>query len=171
MPSKVYNNVEGNRVLDNGKVCEDVTSFTLPTISHPTSTISASGMAADVDIPNTTHLDAMEFGVSHNNGVNCNLLANPGKHTLEGRAVRQRYNVSKGEIEHESVKWRVTGVHKSTEKGNIETGNPYGSTEKYSVLRFEEIVAGVTTVLIDAMAGIIKFNGKSYTDPVENLLK
>lgn len=171
MPSKVYNNIEGNRVLDNDKVCEDVTSFTLPTISHPTSTISASGMAMDVDIPNTTHLEAMEFGVSHNNGVNCNLLAAPGKHTLEGRAVRQRYNVANGEIEHESVKWRVTGVHKSTEKGSIETGNPYGSTDKYSVLRFEEIINGTTTVLIDAMAGIIKFNGKSYTDPVENLLK
>ncbi len=171
MPSKVYNNIEGNRVLDNSKVCEDVTSFTLPTISHPTSTISASGMAMDVDIPNTTHLEAMEFGVSHNNGVGCDLLAAPGKHTLEGRAVRQRYNVAKGEIEHESVKWRVTGVHKSTEKGSIETGNPYGSTDKYSVLRFEEIINGKTTVLIDAMAGIIKFNGKSYTDPVENLLK
>lgn len=171
MPSKVYSNVEGHRILDNGKVCEDVTSFTLPTISHPTNTISASGMAMDVDIPNTTHLEAMEFGVSHNNGVNCNLLAAPGKHTLEGRAVRQRYNVAKGEIEHESVKWRVTGIHKSTEKGNVETGNPYGSTDKYSVLRLEEIVNGNTTILIDAMAGIIKFNNVSYTDPVENLLK
>lgn len=171
MPSKVYNNVEGHRVLDNGTVCEDVTSFTLPMISHPTNTISASGMAMDVDIPNTSHLDAAEFGVSHNNGVNCNQLANPGKHILEARAVRQRYNVAMGEIEHESVKWRVTGVHKSTEKGSIETGNPYGSTEKYSVLRYEEIVNGETTVLVDAMAGIINFNGKSYTDPVENLLK
>ena len=30
---------------------------------------------------------------------------------------------------------------------------------------------GITTVLVDAMAGIIKFNGVSYTDSVENLLK
>lgn len=171
MPSKVYNNIEGSRVLDNGNVCEDVTSFSLPTISHPTSTFSAAGMAMDVDIPNTTHLEAMEFGVSHNNGVNCDVLAGPGKHMLEGRAVRQRYNVAAGEIEHESVKWRVTGMHKSTEKGSIETGNPYGSTEKFSVLRFEEIVNGVSTVLIDAMAGIIRFNGVSTTDTVENLLR
>ena len=171
MPSKVYNNIEGSRVLDNGLVCEDVTAFSLPTISHPTSTIKAAGMAMDVDIPNTTHLDAMEFGVSHNNGVNCEKLAGPGKHMLEGRAVRQRYNVAAGESEHESVKWRVTGIHKSTEKGSVETGNPYGSSEKFSVLRFEEIVNGVTTVLVDAMAGMIKINGVSCTDPVENLLK
>lgn len=171
MPSKVYNNVEGHRVLDNNIVCEDVTSITLPTLSHPTSTISASGMAMDVDIPNITHLDASEIGISHNNGLNCNLLASPGKHILEVRAARQRYNVAVGESEHESVKWRVTCIHKSTEKGSIETGNPYGSTEKYSILRYEEIVDGKTTTLVDAMAGIINFNGKSYTDPVENLLK
>lgn len=171
MLSKVYNNVEGNRVLDNSLVCEDVTSFSLPTISHPTSTIKASGMAMDVDAPDTTHLDAMEFSVSHNNGVNCTELGKPGKHLLEGRAVRQRYNVASGEIEHESFKVRVTGLHKSTEKGTVETGNPLGSTDKYSVLRYEEIVGGETTILVDAMAGIIKFGGTDYTDPVESLLR
>ena len=65
----------------------------------------------------------------------------------------------------------VTGIHKSTEKGNIETNNPYGSTDKFSVTRYEEIVDGKQTVLVDAMAGILKFNGVSYSDPVENLLK
>ena len=30
---------------------------------------------------------------------------------------------------------------------------------------------GKVVTLIDAMAGIIKFNGKSYTDTVQNLLK
>lgn len=171
MPNKVYNNIEGHRILDNGNVCEDVTSVTLPTISHTTSKISASGMAMDVEIPNTAHLEASEFSVAHNNGVNCDALGTPGKHVLEVRAVRQRYNKTTGEIEHEGIKWRVIGVHKSTEKGNVETDNPYGSTEKYSVLRYEEIVNGETTVLIDAMAGIIKYGNQSYTDPVENLLR
>lgn len=171
MPSKVYNNVEGHRVIDNNKVCEDVTSVTLPTITHPTNTIKASGMVMDVDMPNTTHLDAMEFSISHNNGVNCNLLGNPGKHLIETRVVRQRYNVPAGEVEHESVKYRITGVHKSTEKGSVETGNPLGATDKYAILRFEEIINGVVTTLIDAMAGVLKFNGQSYIDAVENLLK
>ena len=59
MPQKVYNNVEGHRVIDNERVAEDVTSIALPTIEHPTVTISAAGMAMDVDMPNTvtyTHL-------------------------------------------------------------------------------------------------------------------
>lgn len=170
MLTRVYNNVEGHRVLDDGTVVEDVTSITNPTLSHKTSTISASGMVMDVDMPDTTRMEAMEFGIAHNNGINCAKLASPGKHNLETRVVRQRYNVAKGEIEHESVKVRVTGVHKSTEKGTFETGNPWGSTEKYSVMRYEEIVDGKTTVLIDATGGKIVFNGKSFTDSVENLL-
>ena len=170
MPSKVYNNVEGHRLFDNSRVCEDVTSVTLPTISHPTTTISASGMAMDIDVPNTSRLEAMEFSVSHNNGVNCELLGTPGKHNIELRLVRQRYNVAKGDLEHESVKYRIGGMFKSCEKGNVETGNPLGSTNKYSVVRYEEIVNGVTTVLIDA-TGPIKINGVDYTDQVENLLK
>lgn len=170
MPSKVYNNIEDHRVLDNGMVAEDVTSVTLPTIEHPTSTIAASGMAMDVDMPNITHLNAMEYSVSHNNGVNCPLLAAPGKHNHEVRVVRQRYNVALGEIEHESVKYRMIGVYKGTDKGKVETGNPYGSTDKYSLLRYEEEIGGETTVLIDAMAGIIRFNGVDYTSQIESLL-
>lgn len=170
MPSKVYSNVEDHRAIDNNRVCEDVTSFTIPTVSHPTTSIDASGMAMAVDIPNHTHLEAMEFAISHNNGKNCAQLATPGKHVIEVRAVRQLYNVPKGESGHGSVKFRLTVIHKSTEKGTIETGNPYGSTDKFSVLRYEELINGKQTVLIDAMAGIIQFNGKNYTDPVQALL-
>lgn len=171
MPTKVYNNVEGHRLIDNKRTVEDVTKIGLPTIKHPTTTISASGMAMDVDMPNTTHLDAMEFTVYHNNGTNGRYLSDPGKHDIEVRTVRQRYNVAKGEIEHESVKYRVAGIHTETQKGDIETGSPYGSTEKYSVLRYEEEVDGKIVTIVDATAGVLRNNGKDYTDVVENMLK
>lgn len=172
MPSKVYNNIEGHRVIDNNRTVEDVTKIGLPTVKHPTTSISnISGMAMDVDMPNTTHLEAMDFTLYHNNGVNCKRLADPGKHTIEARTVRQRYNVAKGLIEHESVKFLITGVHVETQKGDIETGSPYGSTEKYSVLRYEEIINGTSVTIADAMAGLIKYNGKNCTDVVENMLK
>ena len=171
MPQKVYNNVEGHRLIDGKRVVEDVTKVGLPTIQHPTTTISAAGMAMDVEMPNTTHLNAMEFTVTHNNGVNCKYLSNPGKHTMEFRVVRQRYNVPKGEIQHESVKFRVTGIHTETQKGDIENNSPYGSTEKYSVLRYEEEIDGNIVTIVDASAGVIRYNGKDYTDVVENMLK
>lgn len=171
MPKKVYNNVEGHKIIDNRREVEDVTKFSPPTIKHATTTIEKiSGMAMDVDMPDSTHLEAMELTVYHNNGVNCNHLADPGKHQLELRTVRQRYNVAQAEIEHESVKFRVIGIHVSTEKGDIETGSPYGSTEKYSVVRYEEEVNGTVVTIADAMAGVIRFNGVDYTNVIEKLL-
>lgn len=170
MPQKVYNNVEGHRVIDNNRTVEDVTKIGLPTVKHPTTEISASGMAMDVEMPNTTHLEAMDYSIYHNNGTNCKYLSDPGKHFTEVRTVRQRYNVAKGEVEHESVKYRLTGIHVETQKGDIETGSPYGSTEKYSCLRFEEEVDGTVVTIADAMAGLLKWNGKDYTNVVDSML-
>ena len=171
MPEKVFNNVEGHRLLDNKRVVEDVTKVSLPTIEHPKTTIKAAGMAMDVDMPNTTHLNAMELTVTHNNGVNCRYLGTPDKHMLEFRVVRQRFDVPQGEIQHESVKFRITGVHTKTQKGDIENNSPYGSTETYSVLRYEEEIDGEIVTIVDASAGIIRYNGVDYTDVVENMLK
>jgi len=171
MPSKVYNNVVDHRLFDAGRLVEDVTKVGLPDIQHPTTEIDVAGMAMGVDMPNTTHVEATEYNIVHNNGVNCDLLASPGKHSQEFRIARQRYDVAKGAIAHESVKYRLVGVHKSSQKGDIETGSPYGTTDTYSLLRYEEEVNGKVTVLIDAMAGIVKYNGVSYTDEVQNLLK
>ncbi|MBR6241621.1 MAG: phage major tail tube protein [Lentisphaeria bacterium] len=176
MPAKVYNNVEGHRLLDKigdvSRVCEDVTQMTLPTLTHPTTSLeNVAGMAMDVDMPNITHLEKAEFSIAHNNGINCQFLATPGKHFIEARVARQVYNTTKGVIEYESVKAFITCVHKETSKGNIETGNPYGSTEKYSVLAYEEVVNGETTVKVDAVAGILEFNGTDYYgDNIETLL-
>lgn len=167
---KVYSNVEGHRVIDNDRVVEDVTSMSLPTIEHDTTSIAVSGMAMDVDMPNMTHLKAMEFSIAHNNGVNCKHLATPGKHYVETRIARQRFDVAAGEMGHESVKYRITGVHKSTDKGSVELGNPIGSTDKYSILRYEEEINGEIVTIIDAMAGILKINGVDYAGAVENLL-
>lgn len=170
MPKKVYNNVEDHRLIDNGRTVEDVTSVGLPTVEHPSVDIDAAGMAGVVSMPNSVKVNAMELTVNHNNGTNCDRLADSGKHTLEFRLVRQRYNVAKGEIEHESVKYRVTGVHRSTEDGTVEAGNPLGSTDRYAVLRYEKIINGKTTTLVDIMTGTIKINGKDITNVVQSML-
>lgn len=171
MLKKVYNNVEDQRLLDGSDVVEDVTSVSLPTVGFSTSTVNASGMAGAVDMPNPSKVEAMELSVAHNNGHNCEKLSAPGKHMIELRVARQMYDVAEGDLKHEGMKVRATCVFKSNEKGTIEAGNPYGSTAKFSVLRYEEILNGVQVMLVDLMAGKIVVNGKSYTDEVENLLK
>ena len=175
MPQRVYNNVEGHRVIDKvGKksyTIEDVTKIGLPTFKHPTTELkNITGLAMDINMPNTTHLEAADFTLYHNNGINCKYLATPDKHQFEVRTVRQKFVTQKGEIQHESVKYRITGVHSETQKGDIETGSPYGSTEKYSVLRYEEEIDGKVVTIYDAISGLIKLNGKSYTDVVDSML-
>lgn len=170
MPKKVACNVEGVRVIDNDSVIEDVQSMELPEIAFTTTEVDSSGMVAAVDIPSMTHVDAMEYSIEHNNGLNCHLLSSPGKHHTELRIARQAYNVNKGEMELESIKHRMTGVLKSSKGGSVEQKNPLGNTETYSVLRYEKEVNGEIVTIVDATAGILKINGKDYTSELESLL-
>lgn len=170
MPKYVKINVEEHRLIDNKATLEDVTQVVLPTLEHPTTSIAnVSGMIMDIDMPNSIHLNAAEFSVVHNNGANCEKLQKPGKHEMEFRTVRQKYVTSSADVKHESVKYRLTGQHKSTEKGTIEKGNPWGSTEKYSLVRYEEIVDGKQTVLVD-ISGTYKVNGKDYSSDIQSML-
>lgn len=164
-------NVVDHLLIDNNREVEDVTSVVLPTLEHPTTSIDTSGIALAMDVPDMTRFSAAEYSIAHNNGTNAQYLATPGLHTDEFRTVRQKYTTSKTTIEYESVKYRMTGIHKSTEKGTIETGNPYGSTDKFSLVRYEEIVAGKQTMLIDGPNNIIKINGKDYSGDVQRLLR
>ena len=170
MPQKVKTNVVDHRCLDNGNIVEDVTSVALPTVSHPTTEIKAAGMVMAVDMPNMAQLESMELGISHNNGVNGSTLCNPGKHVLEFRLARQSYTTAEAETEYESVKYRITCLHKSTDKGSVESGNPLGYTDKFSVLRYEEEINGNIVVIADAMAGVLQFNGNNVTDDIESIL-
>lgn len=171
MPKVVYANVEDFRMIDNGRIAEDVTSVTPPNVTHPTADMNSAGMSGVVRMPNPVKVEAMEFVVNHNNGSNCERLSDPGIHTMEFRIARGKYTVAKGRMDHEGVKYRVTGVHLATEESQVEPGNPLASTERYSLLRYEKIVNGTTTTLVDLMAGNIKKNGKDMTNDVQSLLK
>ncbi len=170
MPKYVRCNVEDHRLLDGNKKCEDVTKIDLPTIEHPTTSVKSTGMVMDVDIPNIYHYNAMELAVHHNNGTNCKELARPGIHNIESRVARQKYVTSKGVVDLEVIKVRVKCGHRSTEKGSIETDNPYGSTEKYAIIRYEEELNGEVWTLIDSTAGKIIIDGVDYSSELSSLL-
>ena len=171
MPKKVYNNIVGHKLIDNNKECEDITSITLPSIQFSTTTMDAMGMVGAIDVPNSCHVNASSYSIAHNNGTNCQYLHTPGLHNTELRLARQRYNVALAAIEHESVKFRLRGMFTGTEQGTVERENPLGSTENYSTVRMEREIAGKVDMVIDYAAGIIKINGKSYSNDIENLLK
>lgn len=171
MSKSIKVNVVDHLLLDNGREIEDVTSVVLPTLEHPTTTIGTSGIAMDMDVPDMTKFNAAEYSIAHNNGVNTEYLATPELHRHEFRTVRNKYVTNKANTEYESVKYRLTGMHKAVEKGTIETGNPIGSTDRYSLVVFEEIVDGKQTMLIDAPNNIIRINGVDYSNDVQKLLR
>ena len=108
MPKKVYNNVEDHRIICDKKTVEDVTSVVLPTIEHPTSSMTnVSGLAGDIDMPNPVRVNAMELSVAHNNGINCAKLATPDNHTIEFRVVRQCFDVKGTTMGHKLIKYRM----------------------------------------------------------------
>lgn len=171
MQKHVKVNVVGHKMIDNGRVIEDVTSIDLPVLEHPTTTISkVSGMVMDVDFPNRHRLNAASYTVHHNNGANCRFLADPGRHEMEFRGVRQDYVVSEGDTKNEPFKYRLIGELVSTENGSVELDNPLGGTNKFSVLRVEIEENGEIIYVADAMSGILRVNGVDISDEIEKLL-
>ena len=168
-------NVEDHKLLNDGTVCEDITSVTLPSFEHPTTPVeNVSGMAMNLNVPNTTRYNAAELSIAHNNGENCESLAEPGTHDIEFRMARQDFNAVDAALKYEGIKYLAKVMFVATEKGTIEKGNPWGSTCRYSIIRFEEIhtVDGKaeTKVLVDATANKLEVNGVSFTDDLSSLL-
>lgn len=168
---KIYGNVVDYRLFDNAVTCESITTVTLPDINHIISNISDAGMVMDVDYPDPTRFESMEFGVNHNNGVNCQRLCNPGRHEIEVRVARNVYKTTQGEGDFEGMKVRIVGLHKGRTGGTIEAKNPYGSTDKYSVIRYEVEIGGEVVILIDSATGKVRFNGVNQTDKVKSLIE
>lgn len=170
MAKKIVNIIADYKLKDNKRECEDVTSVVLPTIEHPTTDIDVAGVPGAINLPDQTRVNSMEISIAHNNGNNCDRLADGGTHTLDFRVARSVYTVSKGEQDYDNVKYIVKCLHKATEKGTVETGNPLGSTDRFEVLRMEEIINGKTVSVIDKTADTVNINGTDLRQKIRNIL-
>lgn len=170
MPKKVHNKIVGQKLMDGNLEVEDVTSVTIPDIEFTADEYDVSGLAAAFEAIDPTHVNAMTFSISHNNGTNCQQLNSPKKHHFEFRLAQQALNTAKGDTGYQSVKYRVDGMPKKISDGTAERGNPLGTTVDYTVLRFEKEVAGKVVTLIDALSNIIKINDVDYTSQINQLL-
>jgi P2 family phage contractile tail tube protein len=167
---KIMSNVVDQKILDGNREVEDVTSITLPDIEHVTTELDVAGMSGKLNIPDPTRLEAMEISIAHNNGVNSKVLNEPRVHKFEFRLALQMMNVSKGEIEYKSMKYRVHAAFTKVSKGEAKTGNPLGATNSYSVYRYEEEQDGVVITLIDLLNNIIRINGQDYNNVIKKML-
>ncbi len=170
MPKIIYNNVIDHRLLDGDVTVEDVMTITPPEIKFKTTEMDVAGMIGAIDIPDISGLEKMTMDINHNKGLNHEVLNTPGKHKFEFRIARQRLSTSNAELSAEGVKIRVTAMFVGEKRSEVERGNPMATTNTYSVLRFEEEVNGKQTTCIDVLAGIVKVNGKDYSNDYQHLL-
>ncbi len=170
MQKQIVSIIEDFRVFDGTVLVEDVQSCTLPKITNPVTTISGSGMAGNIDMPDSSRVSSMAYSLAHNNGLNCGMLCRPGVHDNEFRTSVQVYDKEKGTMVRKSVKHRLRGFFAGEEKGTIQRGNPLGSTVNFNCIRYEREEDGVITQRIDIPAGIIEYGGVSYTSETQNLL-
>ena len=169
MQKNVALNVVEFRVFFNGEHIEDITSFTPASLKHPTSEVNTAGVPIAMDIPNQYRLEKLEMKLAHNNGRGCDKLTTPGTNRIEVRIAKQAYDVNGVAIGLESVKYRMDAMHVSTEAGDVETGNPLGSTEVYSLSYHEREVNGVVLDVASA-SGTVRINGVDCRSGVEAIL-
>ena len=170
MPQKISCNVVESKILVNGVEVEDVQKISLPELKKIVTEIDAMGMVGKLDIPDPTHYEAMAMSLEHNRGTNCQYLNQPGVMNIEVRTAIQDYTMAQAKLGYKSEKHRFEVLHRDSKKGDVERGNPRSATDDYSVIRYEEEVAGEIVTLIDLMKGIVRINGHDYTSEIQALL-
>lgn len=170
MQKQVMGIVQDHRAFDNGVNMEDVQTVELPNMEFATTEMNGSGMAGAVNMPDYSSLNAMSMSMNHNNGLNCHRLRRPGKHELEFRAAVQVLDVVSSEPKVVVDKFRVVGLFTGNTGGSLERSNPRGSTDTFSVLRYEEERDGEILTLIDIPKGKIMIDGVDYAAKTRGLL-
>lgn len=170
MPKKVYANVAHQKIMDGANEVEDVTKVGLPDVAFTTTEFNTSGLAGVLELANPSHVEKMNYSIAHNNGTNCHLLETPGTHEQEFRLARQYLDTAKADMQYDSVKIRVKGQPIKVSHGDVELGNPLGSTVEYACQRFEKEVNGEIVTLIDVAAGMVTVNGVDYMEPIRSII-
>lgn len=165
----IYGNVERFRVVANGQEVEDVTSISLPTLEHPTTSVSTSGMAGELSIPDAAFINSMTLSITHNKGRNSEQLQ-ASRASIIVSLARQKYDSAGQQMGFVNITYKCIGLHVKTDEGKAETKNPLSVTDDFSLTRYEEKVEGQERVLIDIPAGIIRINGQEFTSDVEKAL-
>ena len=158
MNKQVHNKVIDHRLFDGSTQVEDVTSVDTPEIEFTNDEVDIPGATAKINVVMAYQVGAMTVTINHNNGNGCDGLATPDLHKIELRMARQVINTSSGTSTPKSTMVRFTGTPMKVSRGSVERGNP----------REEE--NGKEIILIDALAGILRINGKDYASEINKIL-
>ena len=152
--------------VDNTLVARDV-AMTLPEVTPQTADVQALGT---LSLPIWQLLDNMELAITKigaDNGLRS--MIKPEPLALEARWA-QTMTDANSVTKEVGCKAFMRGIPSKIPGLGVTPGEASESECTFTLTRYQLMVDGAEMFLIDRLAGIVRINGKSYTDSLDNLL-
>lgn len=158
--------VANTAYVDNALVARDVAA-TLPEVTPQTIDVQAMGTWS---LPIWQLLEDMQFSITKI-GVDLGLrsMLKPKPLALELRFV-QTVTDANGNTKSVGAKAFLKGIPASIPGIGVEIGSASENECTYSITRYQLVVDGVETLLIDRLAGILRIAGTDYAKGIASLL-
>lgn len=153
-------------LINKKKAAEDVT-FELPSVAFQTADVAAMGT---LSIPLVGLFDDMtmtitKVGVDKGYGT----MITPEKLAIEFRWVQDVVN-GDGSVTHKGCKAFINAIPQEIPSLSVEIGSSTEAQPTYTVTRYQLVVDGKETLLVDRLNRKLKVNGKDYMSSINKLL-
>ena len=164
--------VVAETVRENGKLLQDVYSFSPGDLSFGTAEYGGAGMLGTLDIPATGQLESAELTLNaHGRSEQSGQLATPGKHKFVLSGVQDVLEVNNDKVvAHRGIKVNITCIFKNATYGDVEAPNTIDGSYVYEILRYEEFVSGKEILLWDKLNYILRVGGKDQVSDISSML-
>ncbi|RNB72175.1 phage major tail tube protein [Brevibacillus panacihumi] len=158
-------------VYRNGTEYLGAADVELPDLESMTETISAAGVAGEVDIPILGHYSSMTVTINWRVLEDANYtLAKPASHHLDFRGSIQRVDKATGTLIQVPVKVTVRGIPKTTSLGSLAKGATMDNSNELEVVYLKIMHDGKTKVEIDKFNYVCVIDGVDYMAPIRTNL-
>lgn len=163
--------VVGATLREEGQLFDDVYSMEHGDITLGTADYAGAGMLGTTNLPATGQVESNELVASFRGESSQNAaLQRPGTHNFIVNAVQDFLDVATGDIAQRHVQKIFKCVFKAYSPGTVETPNIIEGSATYEITRFEQLVDGVQTVLIDKVNYIYQIDGEDVMADISSML-
>jgi len=156
-----------NTIRVGGVVVGEDVKFSLPEVKPVTSEYPGLGK---IELPVTGQYDTMELSITKT-GIDkfLSLLTSPESKKIEIRAAIDVLGAD-GTKSAKGIKAFLTAIPNVFPKIDGEVGSQPEAEITFGVTRYQLYVDGAESILIDKTAGIVRFDGKDYSQQINSLL-
>lgn len=162
--------VIASKLRDNNTEIGSQVSVELPEINLGTEEVGGGGFLGTADLPATGQVESMETtinmrGLSKEQAA----LMRSGTHKLALLFAQDSYTVQHG-VKPEGCKIYMDTVFKGYSPGSVEPMSAQEGSVVHEVIRYQEIVNGVETILVDKVNSIFRVDGVDQMQDVRSML-